>query len=140
MNTILLLTAIQKKLSLRDIDGLITNTYVLAVVVAVITIGIAVLISSQISFERGANPKDPRKRKITFWILAVLTPVIFYIYNLFLVIPNIKKGPALDKFFTTSAITPVISLVTFIVLGVILSKIFKTKKIGNWFNKTKNNS
>ena len=140
MNTILLLTAIQKKLSLRDIDGLITNTYVLAVVVAVITIGIAVLISSQISYEGGANPKDPRKRKITFWILAVLTPVIFYMYNLFLVIPNIKKAPATAKFFTTSAITPVISLVTFIVLGVILSKIFKTKKIGNWFNKTKNNS
>ena len=70
----------------------------------------------------------------------IFMPVIFYIYNLFLVIPNIKKGPALEKFFTTSAITPVISLVTFIVLGVILSKIFKTKKIGNWFNKTKNNS
>ena len=82
MNTILLFTALQKKLSLRDIDGLITNTYMLAVVVAIVTLALAILISSQISFERGANPKDPRKRKITFWILAVLTPVIFYIYNL----------------------------------------------------------
>jgi len=140
MNTILLLTTIQKKIPIREIDGLITQTYTLAVIVAVVTLALAILISSQISFERGANPKDPRKRRITFWILAVITPVIFYMYNLFLVIPNIKKGPALAKFFNTSAIAPVISLVTFIVLGVILSKIFKTKKIGNWFNKTKNNS
>ena len=140
MNTILLLTTIQKKIPIREIDGLITQTYMLAVIVAVVTLALAILISSQISFERGANPKDPRKRRITFWILAVITPVIFYMYNLFLVIPNIKKGPALAKFFNTSAIAPVISLVTFIVLGVILSKIFKTKKIGNWFNKTKNNS
>ena len=34
MNTLTILNLIQQKLSLRDIDGLITQTYVFAVVVA----------------------------------------------------------------------------------------------------------
>ena len=138
MNTLTILILLHRKLSLRDVDGLITNTYMLAVVVAIVLLGIAILISNMISYEGGANPKDPGKRKVTFWVLAVLTPVVFYLYNLFLVVPNIKKGPALDKFFMTSAISPVVSLLTFLLLGFVLSKIFKTKKIGNWFNKTKN--
>lgn len=138
MNTLNILLILQKKLSLRDVDGLITNTYMLAVVTAVVMLGLAILISNLISYEGGANPKDPRKRKVTFWVLAISTPVVFYLYNLFLVIPSIKKGPALDKFFMTSAISPIVSIVTFLLIGITLSKIFKRKKIGNWFNKTKN--
>lgn len=138
MNTLNTILILQKKLSLRDVDGLITNTYMLAVVTAIVMLGLAILISNLISYEGGANPKDPGKRKVTFWVLAISTPVIFYLYNLFLVVPNIKKGPALDKFFMTSAISPVISVVTFLLIGITLSKIFKGKKIGNWFNKTKN--
>ena len=29
-----------------------------------------------------ANPKDRMKRKVWFWVLAVLTPILFYVYNL----------------------------------------------------------
>ena len=133
MNTLTILILLQRKLSLRDVDGLITNTYMLAVVTALVTLGIAILISNSIAYELSEKPKDPRKRKIIFWVTAIVTPILFYVYNLFLVIPNIKKGPALDKFFMTSAISPVVSLVTFILVGFILSKIFKSKKIGTWF-------
>jgi uncharacterized membrane protein len=133
MNTLIILNLLQQKLSLRDVDGLITNTYMLAVVTALVTLGIAILISNSIAYELSEKPKDPRKRKIIFWVTAIVTPILFYVYNLFLVIPNIKKGPALDKFFMTSAISPVVSLVTFILVGFILSKIFKSKKIGTWF-------
>jgi len=133
MNTLIILNLLQQKLSLRDVDGLITNTYMLAVVTALVTLGIAILISNSIAYELSEKPKDPRKRKIIFWVIAIVTPILFYVYNLFLVIPNIKKGPALDKFFMTSAISPVVSLVTFILVGFILSKIFKSKKIGTWF-------
>jgi len=133
MNTLTILILLQRKLSLRDVDGLITNTYMLAIVTALVTLGIAILISNSIAYELSEKPKDPRKRKIIFWVIAIVTPILFYVYNLFLVIPNIKKGPALDKFFMTSAISPVVSLVTFILVGFILSKIFKSKKIGTWF-------
>ena len=91
MNTLIILNLLQQKLSLRDVDGLITNTYMLAVVTALVTLGIAILISNSIAYELSEKPKDPRKRKIIFWVTAIVTPILFYVYNLFLVIPNIKR-------------------------------------------------
>tara|TARA_A100001388_G_C28772362_1_gene504733 strand:+ start:1837 stop:2238 length:402 start_codon:yes stop_codon:yes gene_type:complete len=133
MNTLTILNLIQQKLSLRDIDGLITQTYVFAVVVAIVALGVAILISNSIAFEFSEKPKDPRKRKIVFWLIAVISPILFYGYNLFLVTPNIKKGPAAAEFFMTGALSPVVTLVTYVVVGFLLAKIFKTKKIGTWF-------
>ena len=75
MNTLTILNLIQQKLSLRDIDGLITQTYVFAVVVAIVAIGVAILISNSIAFEFSEKPKDPRKRKIVFWLIAVISPI-----------------------------------------------------------------
>ena len=135
MNNLLTILFVQKKMNLRDIDGLITNTYMFAVMTAIVMIGIAILVASMIQFQSGANPKDRMKRKIWFWILAVLTPVIFFLYNLFLVLPNIKAGPAMNKFSLHSGLSPVIAFVLFVVFGIVISKLFKRKKVGNWFNK-----
>lgn len=135
MNNVLTILFVQKKMNLRDIDGLITNTYMFAVITAIVMIGIAILVASMIQFQSGANPKDRMKRKIWFWILAVLTPVIFFVYNSFLVLPNIKAGPAMNKFSLHSGLSPVIAFVLFVVFGILVSKLFKRKKVGNWFNK-----
>lgn len=135
MNNVLTILFVQKKMNLRDIDGLITNTYMFAVITAIVMIGIAILVASMIQFQSGANPKDRMKRKMWFWILAVLTPVIFFVYNLFLVLPNIKAGPAMNKFSLHSGLSPVIAFVLFVVFGIVVSKLFKRKKVGNWFNK-----
>lgn len=129
------LLMMQQKMNLRDIDGLITNTYVFAVITAVIMIGLAILVASMIQYQSGANPKDKMKRKMWFWILAILTPLIFFIYNLFLVLPNIKAGPAMNKFSLHSGLSPVIAFVVFVILGIVVSKLFKRKKVGNWFNR-----
>ena len=126
---------IQKKLNLRDIDGLITNTYMFAILSAIVMLGLAILIASMIKFQSGSNPKDRMKRKVWFWIIGVSTPVLFYVYNLVLVIPTIKAGPAMNKFMMHSALSPVISFIVYLILGITVSKIFKRKKIGNWFNK-----
>jgi len=122
-------------MNLRDMPGLITNTYMFAVMTAIFMIGIAILVASMIQFQSGANPKDRMKRKIWFWILAVLTPVIFFLYNLYLVLPNIKAGPAMNKFSLHNGLSPVIAFVLFVVFGIVVSKLFKRKKVGNWFNK-----
>lgn len=135
MNNLLTILFIQNRMNLRDMDGLITNTYMFAVMTAIVMIGIAILVASMIQFQSGANPKDRMKRKIWFWILAVLTPVIFFLYNLFLVLPNIKAGPAMKKFSLHNGLSPVVAFVLFVVFGIVISKLFKRKKVGNWFNK-----
>ena len=133
-NALTILLFVQKKMNLRDIDGLITNTYMFAVITAIVMIGIAIMVASMIQFQSGANPKDRMKRKIWFWILAVLTPVIFFVSNLFLVLPNIKAGPAMNKFSLHSGLSPVVAFAVFVILGIVVSKRFNRKKVGNWFN------
>jgi hypothetical protein len=41
----------------------------------------------------------------------------------------------MNKFAMHSALSPVVSIVIYIALGVTISKIFKRKKVGTWFNK-----
>ena len=134
-NALTIILFVQKKMSLRVVDGLIINTYMFAVITAIVMLAIALLVANSIKYQPGPNPKDASKRKLWFWILAILTPVIFYVYNLVLVMPNIKAGPAMNKFFMHSALSPVVSIVVFVALGITLSKIFKRKKVGTWFNK-----
>ncbi len=134
-NAFTILLIVQKKMGLKGIDGLVTNTYMFAVVTAIVMLGLAILVASMIQYQSGANPKDRIKRKTWFWILGILTPIIFYVYNLTMVMPNIKAGPAMKKFSTHGALSPVVAFAIFVILGVVISKIFKRKKVGNWFNK-----
>ncbi|MDB2463677.1 hypothetical protein N9W69_02540 [Flavobacteriaceae bacterium] len=122
-----------QKASLKEIPGLITNSYIFAAVCAVVFILLAMLIANMIKFEGGTNPSDPKKRRVWFWIMAIVTPVVFYLYNLFLVIPNIKKGPAMEKFALHGALSALAACFVYIILGFIMAKVFKRGKIGNWF-------
>jgi len=65
--------------------------------------------------------------------IAILGPVSFFIYNILMVIPTIKKGPAVAKFGVTHIIGTAVILVVYILIGFILSKVMKKGKIGNWF-------
>ncbi|MBN8547410.1 MAG: hypothetical protein J0L60_14850 [Ignavibacteria bacterium] len=110
------------------------TTYIISAIFAALMILIASGISVAIKFESGSNPKDVKKRKIVFWIIAILTPVIFYLLGLFLLAPNAADDQMIfDNFMKTLPIATVCSLVVYLILGFILSKIFKTGKIGNWF-------
>ena len=125
--------AAQTKINVRDVPGLITQTYIIAIIFVVAFILIAVIISNLIKFQGGTNPKDPGKRRLWFWILAVVAPISFYLYNLLMVIPNVKTGPALNKFSMHPPIASGIILVAYILVGFALAKMFSRGKIGNWF-------
>lgn len=138
MFSLILLPALQifqRSITLRDMDGVISNTYMFSVILAIILIGLAVLFSSLVKYNL-ANPKSDRtKRKTLFWATGSTVPVIYYLFLRFFVVPKISVGPALDEFLLHSAIAPIVGFATYVVLGVVISKIFRTKKIGNWFNK-----
>ena len=122
-----------KNISLRDIPELITNTYVFAIIFVAVFLLLAIIISNIIAIEGGSNPKDPGKRKMWFWIFAILGPISVYLYNFIMVIPNIRPGPAEAAFGSTNLIATLIVLVSYILIGFILSKTMKRGKIGNWF-------
>jgi len=117
----------------RDVPALITQTYILSAVVAIVFILLAVVSANLIKFEGGTNPKDPGKRRVWFWLLAALSPIAFLGYNLLLVIPELCKGPASSKFSMHPFIATGIVLVLYILIGLVLSKTMKRGKVGNWF-------
>ena len=122
-----------KGVGLKQVSALVTSTYIFAIMFMGAAILLAAVISNLIKYEGGTNPRDPGKRRIWFWIFAILAPVAFFLYNLLSVIPTIKKGPALDKFGVTHIIGTAIILVGYIVIGFVLSKIMKRGKLGDWF-------
>lgn len=124
------------------------NMFVVAIVCALGFLLLAMLVANLIKFEPGSNPQDPQKRKLWFWILGVLATILAFVL-LFFVIPVPVEAVDWDQIVDVSAkrryenlmahytmmagIATGVCFVVYILLGFILSKIFKNKKIGNWF-------
>ncbi len=106
-------------------------TYILSTIFAAAVLLLAALISNMIQFEGGSNPKDPGKRKMWFWIFAILNPVIFFVIAAFAMVPSNKKDSV--QWMDALPIATIVGFVVYIILGFVLSKIFKNGKIGNWF-------
>jgi sulfoxide reductase heme-binding subunit YedZ len=110
------------------------NSYITSIIAAGLFILIAALISNMIQFEGGSNPKDPGKRKMWFWIMAILNPVLFYVLSAFVLAPNPDNDQMVyDDYMASLPIAAGIGFVVYIILGLVLSKVFKNGKLGNWF-------
>jgi sulfoxide reductase heme-binding subunit YedZ len=110
------------------------NSYITSIITAGFFILIAAVVSNAIKFEGGANPKDPGKRKMWFWIMAILNPVFFFVISAFFLAPNPENDQMVyDDYMASLPIAAGIGFVVYITLGFILSKVFKNGKLGNWF-------
>jgi len=107
--------------------------YIIAVVAALLFVLIAALISNAIKFEGGARPKDPAKRKIWFWVIGILAPVANLLFGLFVYYFPQGNSYAKSKLITAIGIGSAITFIVYLLLGFILSKLFKNGKLGNWF-------
>ena len=109
-----------------------TTAYIIGIAVSLVFLLIAALISNGIKYEGGSNPKDPKKRKVCFWICLVLsliaTAAIGFIIRGGIQVPSLQA-----KFTTALFIALGIGLVLYILLGFVLSKMFKNGKLGHWF-------
>ena len=118
---------------LKEVPALITTTYIFAIIFLAVFLLLSAGVSNIIKYESGSNPKDPGKRKMWFWVFAILGPISFYLYNFLMIIPTVRSGPAMNKFSMHVPIATGIVLVSYIVIGFILAKIMKRGKLGNWF-------
>jgi len=120
--------------TLKTVGGLITNTYVLAVIVAIIFFFISLFVSRAIAYEGGKNPRDPFKRRVWFFILAAIAIIAFFLWN-FLYVSNLIKIPAAKSdFMLHYSIATGVLLVAYLLIGFIASKILKKKKYGTIFS------
>lgn len=119
--------------SLRTLDGLITNTYILAFVFALIFIGFAFLVSNFIAFEGGKNPQDAKKRKIWFYILGASSTLLFFLWNYLYVTDLVRGAKGQSDFLVHNAVATIISLAAYMLIGFVLAKVFKHSKFGTIF-------
>ena len=110
------------------------TTIISAIIAAAIAILLAAVVSASIKFEGGSNPKDPAKRRIVFWIFAVINPVVAYVLMAFAFMPS-KNADIVkyDEYNDSIMIAIGVGFVAYILIGFILSKLFKHGKLGHWF-------
>ncbi len=124
--------------SIRDLNGLISNTYILAIIVAVVFVGISIAVSGMIAFEGGRNPRDPKKRRIWFIILGIIGTILFFCWNYFIVLEKIKPVASFqNQFLKHAGIATGVTLVVYVLLGFVLSKLMRRKKYGTIFSSAK---
>lgn len=108
----------------------VTTAYMWALIVMVVCFLIATLISNMILYKPN-NPGTTAKR-IWFWVLCVASAIIGFIINytkgMAITVPSVQSN-----FFMHAGIAAGVSLVVYILLGFIISKIFPNSKIGAWF-------
>lgn len=110
------------------------TSYIIALIVAGAMILIAALISSAIQLKGGANPKDPGQRRTWFWIIAIINPIMFFMLGRFVLAPNPNDDQMIfDDYMKGLPIATGIGFVLYILIGFVLSKIFKHGKMGHWF-------
>ena len=108
------------------------EAYIISLSTAIVFLLLAALIANAIKYEGGSNPEDPKKRKTWFWLLAILNPVINFLLGYYVFKPD-ANIMIVNKYVSALAIGTGIGFLVYIILGFVLSKMFRNGKIGNWF-------
>ena len=110
------------------------TSYIISLIVAAAMILLAALISNAIKFEGGANPKDPGKRKMWFWVMAIINPLVYFVIASFVLAPIADEDQMVyDDYMAIVPIATAVGFVVYIIIGFVLSKMFKNGKLGHWF-------
>ena len=116
----------------RDLQALNARTYVLCALIGVAFLLLAVVIAQLIKYEGGSRPRDPKQRRVAFWGLFVTSGATAFCYNTF-VVANTVAINLKAKFMSTTVVSMFVTLVVYLLLGFILSKVVSTGKLATWF-------
>jgi hypothetical protein len=112
--------------------GLVAQTYVLAGVVALLSLALAYLVANQISYEGSARPRDPMRRRLWYALLGLVLCVGFFLYNVVLVAPTVRAA-FLDRFRLTSALAFLVSAAVYLVGGFLLARLLPHSRFATIF-------
>ena len=106
------------------------SAYMAGVITSIVLILVSGLIAKSISFKPDLS--DVAMRKLWFWILAILCPVVSFGVT-FAIYSSIKGKSAQDSYMLAMCISAVISFVIYVALGLIVSNTNKNGTLGYWF-------
>lgn len=109
-----------------------TSAYIVTIITALAFLLITTFVAIAIPYEAGSRPRDPRKRRAWFWILAILNPLAAFLLG-YLVFKPDANVLVVSRYMTALSIGTGIGFIVYIILGFILSRMFQKSKLGNWF-------
>lgn len=106
------------------------TAYIWSLVVFVIFFLVTIIISNMVPYK--PNNTGAGKRRIVFWVFAVLTFAISFLINI-AVASNITVQSIKDEYINNSIIGSGAAIVLFILIGLVISKACPKTKVGTWF-------
>lgn len=116
--------------TIQQLNALITNTYILSIIEAVVFVSIALIIANLIAFQGSSEDNSYKRRRIWFFVIWFFAIAGFFCYNNFVVMERIKNIAFQSKFMNCIAVSSGIVLIVYGVLSFIIMKFFPKSKFG----------
>ncbi|MBQ7495253.1 MAG: hypothetical protein IJT75_05810 [Bacteroidaceae bacterium] len=107
------------------------SAYIIGFIAFFVLILISAIVANLIAY--APDGSDRRKRKVAFWILGGLVPVATFAAGYFMYYQNIRVPSRAEAYMTALSISSAAFFVAYIVVGVVLAKIFNHGKLSSWF-------
>lgn len=117
--------------SVKQVNALISETYIFAIIVAVAAVMLAFIIASLIKWKPGKTDSSNVVRRIWFVIIGLFAPGYFFLYNILVVSDKISKVSLEAKFSTANIISTILIVVIYLAIGVSTMLIFRRTKWGS---------
>jgi hypothetical protein len=121
--------------TLKQVQALIGETYMYAVIIAVAAVVLAFIIAQLIKWGGGKRDTSHIKRRVWFIIVGIMAPVAFFLYNALYVGSFITKAPLQAKFSTANILAALTLLGVYVVLGIVTMLILRRSKWGSILGK-----
>ena len=127
---------LDKAYTIATVGKLIGITYGTGVLITVVLLILSIVFVNMVKMQPGANgaAATVRSRRIIFWILGLISPIVTFVLSYFVYLPHVKSGPAIDKYMSASYVAVAVVFVLYVLLGLVLSKlILKKSSFGTLF-------
>jgi beta-lactamase regulating signal transducer with metallopeptidase domain len=123
--------------TLKQVQALIGETYMYAAIIAIVALVLAFIIANVIKYEGGKNATDHIKRRVWYIIVGIITPIAFFLYNVFYVSTFISKAPLKAQFSTANTLATLEVLGIYLVVGILTMLLMRSSKWGSILGKSK---
>jgi hypothetical protein len=122
--------------TLNQLDALIGQTYIYAVIAAVIALALAFLVANLIKFEGGRNSRDHIKRRVGYIIIGIIFTFAFFLYNALYVSDYITKSSLQAKFSTANILSTSVLMGIYVSAGLLTMMLIRSSKWGSILGKS----
>lgn len=117
--------------ALKEVQALIGETYMYAVIIGLVALGLVFIIAYIVKWQGGKDPKDHITRRVWFIVIGLVAPISFFLYNALYVSNYIAKAPLQAMYSTANIIGTIIVLMVYVIVGIITMLVMRRTKWGS---------